>query len=497
MDRATAKIDANGRWTGLLGAYGVFALVTVFATLPTGLDMVRIWVGSSSYHHGLFVIPAALWMIVIYGGRPATGGGGLSGLAIVALGVGVWLLGRAAGVALIEQTGLVTLLIGSVGAVFSDRALVVWAWPLAFLYFLVPAGESVVPALQDVTARLIVAALNLFGFGVSIDGVVIDTSVGAFAIAEACAGLRLLIAALMISAIFAYTAFESWTRRIAFLLFAAFFAIFANALRAFLLIMAGILSGKHTGVGPDHYVVGWALYLGVLIVLALVGKRFADRRARPRTPSPAPRMLFMALMTAAGLVIAGAAYAHVVVDRPVDRAPPKMLTLLNAPGWRILPPPQNWRAGFDHADRSVAATYDSSGERVYVALAYFTHDRRGVEITGGNRDDYDWRKAGATDAVLYLFGSSEMRRFEKLSGPGGRNLLTLTAYWLGDDIYFDAASLKKQQAKLKLRGQNPEGGVILLAAPFEDVPAEAVRVIGRFTGDIESFSDWRARLAGQ
>ncbi len=499
MDSAGEKVSASGNWALLIGVYGAFALLAVFATLPAGLDMARIWIGSSSYHHGLFVAPAALWMIVAFGGRPTAGGGHWIGAAIVALGVGVWLLGRAAGVALVEQTGLVTVLIGGVGAVFSDRALMVWAWPLAFLYFLVPAGESLVPALQDVTAQLIVAALNMFGFDVSIDGIVIDTSVGAFAIAEACAGLRLLIAALMISAIFAYTAFESWSRRIAFLLFAAFFAIFANAVRAFLLILAAIVTGEHTGVGPDHYIVGWVLYLGVLIVLALVGRRFADRRARPRAPSAAPTLAYASVIAAAILVAAGAAYAAMVVDKPVDRTPPKMLTLLNAPGWRILPPPQNWRAGFDHADRSVAATYDSRGNRVYVSLAYFTHDRRGVEITSESyrSDDVEWRKAGANDAVVYLFGTSETRRFEKLSGPGGEKLLTLTAYWLGDDVYFDTASLKKQQARMKLRGSNPEGGAVVLAASFQDDPAEAVRTIGLFTSEIEAFSDWRARLAGE
>ena len=499
MDGVELRNNVGGRWAPLICAYSAFVLLAVVATLPAGLDMARIWIGSSSYHHGLFVAPAALWMIFVFGGRPEAGGGHILGLLIIALGVGGWLLGRAAGAGIVEQAGFVTILIGGVGAVFSDRALSVWAWPLAFLYFLVPAGESLVPALQDVTAQLIVAALNLVGFDVSIDGVVIDTSVGAFAIAEACAGLRLLIAALMISAIFAYTAFEGWGRRLAFLLFAALFAIFANAVRAFLLIIAAILSGKHTGVGPDHYIVGWALYLGVLVVLALVGKRFANRSAKTRTPMPAPSMRFTALIGAAGIVVASAAYANVVVDRPVDRATPTTLTLINAPGWRILPPPQNWRAGMNHADRSVAATYDTSGERVYVSLAYFTHDRRGAEITVNlpdGSDKHEWRKAGATQSVVYLFGTSEPRRFEKLSGPGNRKLLTLTAYWLDDELFFDAISLKRAQAELKLKGRNPEGGVFLFAASYNDDPAEAVQLIGRFTADIEPFSDWRARLAG-
>jgi exosortase len=423
------RIGGEPAWTQLIAAYAVFAAGVVFLTLPTSWDMARTWISSSAYHHGLFVAPAAIWMIVAHSWRPEHDSGRRASLAIVAFAAAVWLAGRAGGASLVEQIGFVSMLIGGAGAAFGDRALTLWAWPLAFLFFMVPAGESILPALQFITANIAVALLTLSGVSVQIDGILIKTRIGAFAIAEACAGLRLLTAALMVAAIFAYVGFEKWWKRIAFLSFTVVFAILANALRAYFLILIPVLTNTPASVGPDHFVIGWILYLGVLVVLALLGRRFADRRAtaRPMTPSPPLRPLLVA--GAVGVVIASAAYAHAVVMRPLERPTPASTPVLSAEGWRILPAPANWSADFPHADAVKTATYDQNGARVYASFGFFTHDRRGAEIAGGenrSHEEGDWRLLGQHEAVLYLFGASETRRFEKLAGPENRRLLALT-----------------------------------------------------------------------
>lgn len=500
MDGATLKSGAHigaDRAGGAI-AYAALALLAALLTWPTVPDMARTWLGSSTYHHGIFVAPAALWMILVHRSGPARDGDPTIGLFAIVAAAALWLVGRAGGVALVEQVAFVTMLIGGVGAVFGAGALRAWAWPLGFLYFMVPAGDSLLPTLQFATATIVVGALNLFGFEIVVDGVVIQTRVGAFAVAEACAGLNVLIAAIMVSAVFAYVSFERWSKRVAFILFAAVFAVIANAVRAFFLILIPLLNGKQANIGPDHYIVGWALYLFVLIALALIARRFADRRTRATANGTAPGWRIVPLAIAAGYLAAGAVYANTVVDRPVDRSAPATLSLMNAPGWRILPPPQHWRAGSPEADRSVAATYDSAGVQVYVALSYFTHDRRGAETAGrAGVAGKDWDRVGTHDGVLYLFGTSERRRLERLSDPQGRNYLAVTVYWLGDDIYFDRRDVKIAQARLKLNGENPEGGAITFAAPYADDPNDALRAIGRFAADVEKFSEWRARLAGK
>lgn len=501
MDAATINTSARtgliSGWAGVAIAYGAFTVFALLLTWPTFPDMARTWFGSSYYHHGAFVAPAALWMIAAHSRRSGRPAGSNIGLVMIVAGAALWLAGRASGAAVIEQFSFVTILIGGVGAVFGDRAVRDWAWPLAFLYFMVPAGDSLLPALQLATAKLVVGALGLSGFNVAIDGVVIETSVGAFAVAEACAGLNVLIAAVMVSAIFACAAFKSWTRRAAFIAFAAIFAIVANAVRAFFLILVPLLVGEQADIAPDHYIVGWLLYFFVLVAIAMIGRRFANRPVEAATTINASRLRLVPLAIAAGYLAAGAVYANNVIDRSVHRSAPATLSLLSAPGWRIMPPPQNWRADFPQADRRAAASYHSAGAQVEVMISYFTHDRRGAEIAGLSNSgvNENWDRVGNHNAVLYLFGTAELRSFSRLSGPQNSKFLALTIYWLGDDIYFSARDLKIAQAGRKMRGDNPEGGAVTFASPYEKHPDEAVRTLGRFTADLEQFSAWRARLA--
>ncbi len=497
MRATNDTIGEASSWLHFIAVYGAFVLAAIVLTGPTFWDMARTWLSSSSYHHGLFVAPAAIWMIVSHSARPQEPGGHRAAVAAVAVGVMVWLAGRAGGAAIIEQIGLVAMLIGGVGAVFGDRALVLWAWPLAFLYFMVPFGESIVPMLQAITAAAAVALLNIAGADIVIDGLLIHTRVGAFAIAEACAGLRLLTAALMVSAVFAYVAFESWTRRIAFLLFAAVFALIANGVRAFLLILIPVATGRPASLGPDHFIVGWLFYLVVLVILALIGRRFADRRIAAHTEASAPPLRLVAVFAALAVIAAGVLYARLVVDRPIDRQAPASIALLQAEGWRVLPAPENWRAVAPGADQTSAATYDRDGVRVYASIAYFTHDRSGAEIGGGENRSYDgqdWRRIGGHDAALYLFGSSETRRFNRLAGPDRRRLLTVTFYWLGDTVYDSAQAVKQAQMRNRLLGRNPSGGVIVFSASYRRDPNDAIAILRQYTADVEEFSAWRGRL---
>lgn len=494
----TIETSRSGSVTAIV-CYAAFAVVAILATTPTAWHMAQTWVGSSSYHHGLFVAPAAIWMIATRAGWPPEDSGTSRGLAITALGLMIWLVGFAGSAAIVSQAGLVTILIGGAGVLFSDRALTHWAYPLAFLYFMIPFGESIVPALQLGTAKAVVGLLSVFGFDVSIEGVLIHTDVGSFAIAEACAGLRLLIAALMISAIFAYAAFTSWSKRIAFLLFAAAFAIFANAIRAFVLVLIPLISGGDAHVGPDHFIIGWVLYLTVLVILMLIGRRFADQRTSYKQHTISPPLQVGPMIIASILIVSAAAYAHLVINRDINRPLPASIDLISVPGWQLLPPPENWSAQFPGADRTGAATYQKDNQRVYVALSEFAYDRRDAEIASrANRawDGMDWDRAGTYSEVIYLFGSSKERSFDVIAGPANRRLLSLSAYWLDNKIYFNRRNVKLKQAMLKLQGRNPAGGVIILAASFRKDPEEALAILRQYTSDTESFSEWREPSRG-
>ncbi len=206
-------------WSLPVVTFGVYVAVCVLALHPTALSMAQTWLSSSSYHHGVAVAPLALLMILSRPRiDPATGPLSLVAIAGAAA---LWLAGRAAGVALVEQFAFVTLLIAGAWAMFGSGAAKLWALPLLFLYFMVPFGEVLIPFLQALTANAVTGLLNLFGVSAVIDGTLIRTDAGLFEIAEACAGLNFLLAALMVACVYASQTLHRFKTRIAFIAIAA------------------------------------------------------------------------------------------------------------------------------------------------------------------------------------------------------------------------------------------------------------------------------------
>jgi len=80
---------------------------------------------------------------------------------------------------------------------------------------------------------------------------------GYFEIAEACAGLRFLIASIVFGCFFATIAYRSWLRRAIFIGLSAALPIVANGFRALGLIVLGHLHGSASAVAADHVLYGW------------------------------------------------------------------------------------------------------------------------------------------------------------------------------------------------------------------------------------------------
>jgi len=487
-------------WVWPLTVLGCLTIALIAMLHPTAFTMAKTWVTSSAYIHGIAVAPISIWMIKTKTNFQLAKSSFVPGALIMIGGALLWLMGRAATVSLVEQVAFVTLLIGSVSVVCGAKALRAWAFPLGFLYFMVPFGEVLIPHLQMITAQLTILMLTLVGADVSLDGTLITTPAGIFEVAEACAGMMFLIAALMIASIFSYMNFQSWGKRLAFLLFAASVAILANGVRVFLIILTATLTQNRLAIGPDHLLVGWLFYAFIFFILISVGVKHTDTPPSKYIPSDkATSSLsrnYTGVKAAIIILLATASYGAFIIERPVSRTAPTSLTLLNAPGWRILPPPDNWRAALPHADRTAAATYTTQASTVYVSMSYFTHDRREAEIaTYSNRawdGDY-WRKIGAVNEVVYLFGQSKNAEIFILAGAERRRLAVVTTYWLDGEIYFNPWRLKLAQMKAKLRGQNPAGGVIMIAASYSQHPDEAVQTIREFTIDVEPLHTWLTR----
>ncbi|WP_425409082.1 exosortase A [Hyphococcus sp.] len=493
---STARRSA---WTLPILSYVLFAAACIALLHPTALQMAMTWLQSSSHHHGLVVAPLALWMILSRPRiAPSTHALSLIGVFLASI---LWLAGRAAGAAIVEQMAFVSLLIAGAGVIFGAEALKRWAAPLLFLFFMVPVGAVLVPYLQQATAHTVVALLSVTGMDVGIDGIFIETPAGLFEIAEACAGLNFLLAAMMIAGFYACQFLRTNKTRAAFFIIAGIIALAANFIRVFLLILIATITQMRVAVGPDHFVIGLVFYAVVLVILISIGEKMRgrERAIADRAPSMTIRPWRPVTAAAALAPLAAASiYAVCVVNSSDQPAAPSEISPFSAAGWRILPGPDNWRPPLS-ADRVTTQTYESGAGRVYTATAYFTHDRQGAEIvTYQNRawDSEHWRRIGRAEQMVYLFGKAQMTPLDLIAGAEGRRLAAITAYWRGDEVFLDRNKMKLAQMLGKLRGENPPGGVIILTAAYRSDPAEAMDVIRPFTHQLEEFSAWRARNGG-
>lgn len=493
---STARRSA---WTLPVLAYAAFVVACAALLHPTLAQMAGVWLKSSSYHHGVAVAPLALWMILTRPRlTPSTHAASLIGVLLSCM---LWLAGNAAGAAIIEQIAFVSLLISGAGVIFGATALRQWAAALLFLYFMVPFGAVLVPPLQYATANAVASLFSLAGMPVSLDGIFMRTSAGVFEIAEACAGLNFLLAALMIAAFYACQFLRANRTRIAFVAIAAIAALFANFLRVFILILIATVTDMRIAIGPDHLVIGLVFYAIVLGVLIAIGENM--RRREKKSDERPPSMMFnpwrpLVALSAFAPIVAASFYAGAVIHAPVNRTAPAVLSPLSAQGWRILPGPENWRPPTT-ADRSLTATYDNRESRVYAAMSYFTHDRTGAEIVNyHNRawDGEEWRRIGGREDMVYLFGAAQMTPIDLIAGAEGRRLAAITVYWRDHETFTDARRFKLAQMKEKLQGRNPAGGMIILAATYRDDPTEALNTLRPFTHTLEDFASWRERNVG-
>lgn len=193
------------------------------------------------------------------------------GLAGV-IGVGfIWLLGKLANVDLITDVAVIALVPVLVYSFYGPRITRALTFPLAYLFFAVPFGYFLVSYLQQITAQASVVLLNLTGVPVVLSGNMIHTLVATWHVAEACSGIKFLLATTAFGVLYAHLFYNRPRRRLIFVAFALAVPVIANILRVYFTIMIGLTFGIQYASGTDHLIFGWQFFGGVLLLLFLAG----------------------------------------------------------------------------------------------------------------------------------------------------------------------------------------------------------------------------------
>jgi exosortase A len=255
---------------------GLAAWLLLF--LPECVEAVGVWRASDTYGHCFLIIPMAAYLA--WDRRAALAGLAprpLPALVPLALPIAaVWFLSERLGIMEGRQLAAIAALELMALAALGWRLFHALSAPLLFLVFLVPFGAFITPALQQFTAGFIVRGLNVLGIANYATDYTIEISAGVFYVAEACAGLRFLIAAVAFGVFYALLNYRSPGRRLLFVAASIVVPVFANGVRALGIVVLGAILGSANAAAADHIIYGWVFFSLVMLLLVAGGMPFRE-----------------------------------------------------------------------------------------------------------------------------------------------------------------------------------------------------------------------------
>ena len=481
-------------------AWAMFALGTamLFAVFsPTVVHTVSTWYHSTTFNHGFLIFPICgylLWIkrfrLAEMAPRPCWWGVSVE----LAAGAG-WLVGHAANTVVVQQFALVAMIWGLMLTLLGVAVIREIAFAMFYMVFAVPFGDFLVPRLQDITAHFSVFFLRLAGIPTFLDGIFISIPTGNFEVAEACAGVRFLIATLALGFLFAHLTYTRWFRRIVFVLLCFVVPVIANGFRAFGIILIAYLSNNELAAGVDHIVYGWIFFAFVTLLLLSIGMTFrdpitighaiGDQNCEP--PSAAPRQIMTATLAVLAAATLSPAYAAMIDSRPA--APIRVALVAPKVGgsWTELAVPDaDWSPSFPGAAGHLRRSYWKDGREVDLYIALYTRQRQGAEMISGQSNVADgkvWTRAAIGTAVAKVDGQNLRVAVTRIVG-GGRGRLVLDWYWIGGRYTSDPYLAKALQAYDKLFVGNRLSAAILVSSTYDERPATAMAFLKNFVADL-------------
>ena len=457
----------------------------VFWYRDTLIAMVDIWERSDTFAHGYVIAPISAWLIWrrrhFIHGVPVVPS--LLGI-VIGLGAGAaWLLGELASVDAVSQFAFVGMLVGLVWAVMGTAVVRTYAFPLGFLFFMVPFGEFLFPTMTDRTANFIIWAVRASGVPVYAEGYNLVIPSGRWQVVEGCSGVRYLMASIVVGSLYAYLNYRSTQKRLLFVAASIVVPIFANWLRAYGIVMLGHISSNKLAAGADHLVYGWVFFGIIIMALFWIGSRWQeDEELAPVAPvavagtHPAGASVRWAVLATALAAVSLWNPLLAYLDRQGEHGSVQFEEIAGVGNWapKAASETPPWTPRY-HGMRAQQHTVFGNGQsEVGVFVTYYRDQLAGAElINSENRvllnKDEEWRFTASGNLRVALGDEKVGLRTNEiisLSDPS-RRLLVAHWYWIGgkwtDSDYVGKAYL----ALSKLLGRGDDSAMIAVYVPLQ------------------------------
>ena len=493
--------DGSSCWFRALIVFGMSLLILGVVFWSTFSDIVAIWWRAETYAHGFLILPIVGYLIwqkrtdlssLIPHPEPKS-------TLLMVFPALLWLLGYAAQVAVVEQLAVVTMLPIIVWVIFGGN--IVWRilFPLAYLFFAVPAGDFLVGPLQDVTAIFTVWALQVTGIPVYWEGRFFHIPSGSFEVAEACSGIRYLIASLALGTLFAYLNYTSLKRRLIFIAMAAVVPIIANGIRAYGIVMVAHLSDYSLAVGVDHIIYGWLFFGIVILGLFWVGSFFREEQANMGSIANNNDSLIadasitdfktfaMWALLATGVAVSASGFAAWMDARSV---------VMSTAGVKLPSGNGKWNGPFDTntqwrpsfiGSQEYRAEYRKNTQSVQIYLAYYPSQNKNAELINWHNvvfDDKIYRRLGGGEAQALLsadvFPGKTWPVLTTRLEEGGRSRLVWHWYEVGGSATINRVWAKAYATRNRLLGSRMDSAAWAISSEYSMSDEEAAAVLEDF-----------------
>jgi exosortase len=253
----------------------ILVMLGLLAGLYGGIlrDLAWQWWNDPNYAHG-FLVPLFSGLLVWQRRKqlaalPANGS--WIGLPVLLAGVGALLLGEVGAELFLMRSSLIVILAGLVLFHLGRESFQVLAFPLLFLFFMVPLPATLFYAvafpLQSLAARNAAWMLDALGVPVLLDGNVIHLAKQSLGVAEACSGIRSLISLFSVAVAWAALTLPGIFAMAAFLAAVVPITILANGGRVVITGLIGQWFGVEYAEGFFHTLSSWLVFVFAFVCL--------------------------------------------------------------------------------------------------------------------------------------------------------------------------------------------------------------------------------------
>ncbi|MDX2367671.1 MAG: exosortase A [Colwellia sp.] len=427
------------------------------------LGMESIWSRSDTFAHGYFILPISVWLL--WRDKANLLASKVSStwlpLPILAGSLFVWLFSYAADINELGQLSAVISLICLIWLLVGNKVAWRYKFPLAYLIFAVPMGESLIPWLQDVTAWFTVAFLKFNGIPVYVDGLYIQIPTGMFEVAVACSGIRYLIASIAVGTLFAYLTYNKTYKQVVFIVFSMLLPILANGIRAYGIVAIAYYSNMKYATGVDHLIYGWIFFGVVMMLMFWIGGLFADKElvekedkcSASNQKSSTQKLVKTPAIVAVLLIASMLALLNSVqvIKKP---STPESAFIISANFAEAKH--SNWEISFNDA---LQRSHLVSPDKVEIFRAVFAHKQDQGELIS-------WENKIFNDKKWTLIHSAEIKLNDKkaklllIRNSIGKERTILYWYEVAGSIFINKTTVKLAQAVEAYRAPNSQAEVV-------------------------------------